>query len=242
MVSPDPPHRRELADDVTPYYDDGGITIFHGDCREILPAFYLTGTADAVVTDPPYGIGFEYATHDDNREAWFDLMDEVVPLMRQCAPFVAMPSCGIDRLGWWYEHHPPTWIVAWYKGSPGHLSKIGFNDWESHLVWGRPWKQMHDYFMAKSGFEDDLHPCPKPIQWAQWWVSRAAPRGGLIVDPFAGSGTTLVAAKMLGRRAIGIEIEESYCAMAVERLRQDVLPLDVVPLDSDEQLEWADSG
>lgn len=217
-----------------PYYKDDSVTLYHGDARELLPLL----RADAVVTDPPYGIDFEYASHDDNREAWFALMDVVVPLMRASAPFVAMPSCGIDRLGWWFARHPPTWVVAWYKGSPGHLSKIGFNDWESHLVWGRPWKQMHDYVQTRGGFEDDRHPCPKPIEWATWWVARAAPRGGCVLDPFAGSGTTLVAAKMLGRKSIGIEIDGGYCDLIAERCAQDVLDVIVDPHDLDEQLAW----
>jgi DNA modification methylase len=174
-------------------------------------------TADAVVTDPPYGIGFSYDTHDDDRDAWFQLMNKVVPMLRSMARFVVMPSCGIDRIGWWYKHHEPDWMMCWYKGSPGHLSKVGFNDWESHLVWGRPPKQMHDYWQTKCGFHVDGHPCPKPVEYSAWLVERAVERDGLIYEPFCGSGTTLIAAEQLGRKCHGMEISPAYCDVIVKR-------------------------
>lgn len=202
-----------------PYYQDDWVTIYHGDCRDLLPHL----RADAVVTDPPYGIGFEYDSHDDAEAQWYELMDEAVPLMRAAAPFVVLPSCAIKRMAWWYGNHPPDWIIAWHKGSPGHQSAIGFNDWEPHVVYGRPHKPMHDHFQTKCGFDDNGHPCPKPIEWANWLVSRSCPDGGTIIDPFAGSGTTLVAAKYHGRKAIGIESSRSYCDIIVRRCSQDVL-------------------
>ena len=202
-----------------PYYEHAGITIYHGDCREVMVGM----TADAVVSDPPYGIGFVYASHDDSTDLWFPLMDVVVPLARSAAPIVAMPSCAIKRLGWWYANHAPDWVIAWYKGSPGHAAAIGFNDWEPILVWGRPFHPMHDYFQSPCGFTVGGHPCPKPVQWASWLVARMCPDGGTVLDPFMGSGTTLVAAKNLGRKAIGIEIEERYCEIAAKRLAQEIL-------------------
>jgi DNA modification methylase len=97
----------------------GPHTLYLGDCREILPTL---GKVDAVVTDPPYGIGFKYESHDDGLEKWFALLDEVVPLLRAKARFVVMPSCAVKRLGWWYANHAPDWVIAWHKGSPGHQS------------------------------------------------------------------------------------------------------------------------
>lgn len=206
------------------YYEDDQITIYHGDCRDILP--HLRG--DCVITDPPYGIGFDYDQWEDAEPAWYELMDEAVPLMKAAAPFVVLPSCSMRRIGWWYANHHPDWLIAWYKGSPGHRSDIGFNDWEAHLAFGKPHEQMHDYFQTKCGFDSNGHPCPKPIEWANWLVSRACPPGGTVIDPFAGSGTTLVAAKSHGRKAIGIEMSEAYCEIAARRSSQEVLDLGMV--------------
>ena len=194
----------------------GDATLYLGDCLEILPTL---GKVDAVITDPPYGIGFKYESHDDDPQKWFALMDAVVPLCKQIARFVIMPSCAVKRLPWWYENHNPEWIVAWHKGSPGHQASIGFNDWEPHVCWGRPKKPMHDHFSTHCGFDDNGHPCPKPVAYANWLVSRGAGRDETILDPFMGSGTTGVACMNLGRKFIGIEIEEKYFNIACERIR-----------------------
>ncbi len=205
---------------MTPYYADDWVTIYHGDSREILPG--LRG--DAVVTDPPYGVGFPYDEYDDTPAAWFDLIDEIVPVCREVAPFVVMPSCRRLLLKWWYDHHPPDWMICWYKGSTGHAAQIGFADWEAILTWGKPPRPLHDFFQTRSGYDDGFsHTCPKPMEWARWLVGRAVLPGGVVVDPFAGSGTVLRAAKDLGRRAIGIEISERYCDVISARCAQETL-------------------
>ena len=174
--------------------------------------------AGAVVTDPPYGIGYEYNEYNDDREKWFELMNIVIPILKNLAPFVIIPCCGIDRLGWWYLNHNPDWLMCWYKGSPGHHSHVGFNDWEAHLVWGKPPKQIHDYWQTICGFDIDGHPCPKPVAYASWLVERAAEIDAIIYEPFSGSGTTLVACQNLGRRCRAIEISPTYCAVTLERM------------------------
>ncbi|MCH8853252.1 MAG: site-specific DNA-methyltransferase [Planctomycetes bacterium] len=184
----------------------------------ILPTL-KAGSVDAVVTDPPYGIGFAYASYDDSEANWLQLMNAAVPEMRRVARFVVFPVCKQIRLGWWFANHSPTWIICWYKGSPGHRSRIGFNDWEAHLTWGRPQRAMHDFFQTRCGFSDNGHPCPKPIEWATWLCERAAPNSGRILDPFMGSGTTGVACVKTGRRFIGIEIERQYFEIAKERIK-----------------------
>lgn len=193
----------------------GRATLYLGDCREVIPT--LTGI-DAVVTDHPYGIGFDYATHDDNIDGWFALMNDVVPLLRTCAPFVVMPSCAVQRLPWWYENHQPDWVIAWHKGSPGHASKVGFNDWEPHVSWGRPKRPMHDHFSTRCGFDPNGHPCPKPIEWAKWLVARAVEPGATVLDAFMGSGTTGHAAVTMDRRFVGIELDPAYFDIACRRI------------------------
>lgn len=198
-----------------PYYERDGIAIYHGDCREILLAL---PKADLILTDPPYGIDLEYESYNDSPEAWIDLMKTSMPIILQRSQIVIMPSCRIKMLKWWYDNFEPDWIIAWYKGSPGHCSNIGFNDWEPHLVWGKPHKVMHDHFQTKCGFAYKDHPCPKPLDWALWLIEKSTKEGQNVIDPFMGSGTTLIAAKQLKRKAIGIEIEEKYCEMAANRV------------------------
>jgi site-specific DNA-methyltransferase (adenine-specific) len=115
--------------------------------------------------------------------------------------------------------------MCWYKGSVGAAAYVGFNDWEPHLVYGKNNTTMHDYFRSTPEPQTNGHPCQKPLSWATWLIARACDPGNTVLDPFMGSGTTLVAAKQLGRRAIGIEIEQKYCDIAIERLRQGVLKL-----------------
>ena len=196
----------------------GQATLYHGDCREVLPTLERV---DAVVTDPPYGIGLTYASYDDNESQWFDLINSVVPELRRLARFVVMPICKISRMGWWYTNHQPDWLIAWNKGSPGHRSAIGFNSWEPHVCWGKPDRPMHDIFHAggMSLATGNGHPCPKPISWANWLVSRAALEGQSVLDPFMGSGTTGVACMNLGRQFIGIEMDRQYFDIACERIQ-----------------------
>lgn len=204
-----------------PYYDCDGITIYHGDCRDIMPHL---PKVDLVLTDPPYGVGFEYASYIDSTVAWHDLMGDFLPLARGIAQMVVMPCCQIKELPWIYSHHAPDWLICWYKGSPGTVSWTGFNDWEPLLVYGKvKGCHMHDYFYCQPAPPDNGHPCPKPIKWGTHLISKT--KADTILDPFMGSGTTLVAAKQLGRKAIGIEIELKYVEIAIKRLARGVLPL-----------------
>lgn len=193
----------------------GNAELWHGDCREVLP---LLPDVDAVITDPPYGIDFKYEGHQDDFDGWIGLINDVLPQLQKKARFVVMPSCQIKRLKWWYENYAPDWVICWHKGSPGHVSTIGFNDWEPHLCWGKPKKPMHDYFSTNCGFDDNGHPCPKPVRYAMWLVDRGAGKGETVLDPFMGSGTTGVACMDLGRRFIGIEKTRKYFDIACERI------------------------
>jgi site-specific DNA-methyltransferase (adenine-specific) len=195
------------------------IELHLGDCLEVMRGM-PDKSVDAVITDPPYGINFKYASYEDTEDAWYELMNKALPEMRRIAKMVVLPSCAIKRLPWWYANHKPDWLIAWYKGSPGHLSAIGFNDWEPLIVYGKPFKQMHDYFQTRCGFDNNGHPCPKPVEWAKWLCTRVADENMTILDPFMGSGTTGVACVQTGRNFIGIEIDPTYFAIAERRIAE----------------------
>ena len=200
--------------------------VIQGDCLEVMKQI-PDKSIDLVVTDPPYGVDLQYETYQDTEENWFKLMDKFIPEARRIANMVIFPSCQIKRLDWYYKNHKPDWLIAWYKGSPGHVSYVGFNSWEPHLVYGKnKGIMMHDYFQATNNEKMNgrwQHPCPKPIKWANWLIGKSTKEDMIILDPFAGSGTTLVVAKQLKRRYIGIEIEPKYVEIAKQRLKQDIL-------------------
>uniref|UniRef100_A0A6M3IH58 Putative methyltransferase n=1 Tax=viral metagenome TaxID=1070528 RepID=A0A6M3IH58_9ZZZZ len=208
---------------IEPYYDHKGITIFHGDCREILPTLEAD-SVDLVLTDPPYNVGVEYGKETDDQRndyrlwcaSWFFYC-------RRLASTIALTP-GIVNLVHWYLLDPPNWLLCWHKPAAMGRSPVGFCNWEPVCLWGSGHNSGVDVFTAPIVVRRDTgnHPCPKPISWAKNLIQLLS-EDGCILDPFVGSGTTLRAAKDLGRRAIGIEIEERYCEIAAERLRQEVL-------------------
>lgn len=199
---------------VKPYYEHAGITIYHGDCREILPSI----KADVVVTDPPYGLGdrwtggswFTRGVYAQDKCEW----DAEAPH----ATVEALIMRGVPTVLWGgnYFAVPPSrcWL-AWLKtNAPETMA-----DFE--LAWTNLDRPSASY-SAACGVRVRQHPTEKPLDVMRWCLGFVA--DGLILDPFMGSGTTLRAAKDLGRRAIGIEIDERYCEIAARRLAQEVLP------------------
>lgn len=210
-----------------PYYDRDGITIYHADCREILPLLE-PGSIDLVLTDPPYNVGIKYTT-DDRRKDYEEWCREWFGMLPR--PLVFTP--GTVNLAMWHAIEKPTWVGVWFKPWQNSPSGIGgFNAWEPVLIYGKPRKRVgHDAWQghnSNTGGTVPGHPVPKHIGFMRSLVtSFSAKESDTILDPFMGSGTTLRAAKDLGRKAIGIEIEERYCEIAVRRLAQEVLPLEV---------------
>ena len=208
-----------------PYYDEDGITIYCADCRDILPHL---PKVDLVLTDPPYGIDFKYIGYDDTRENLKKLVEIIFPVMKSKASLIAI-FCGITQTHLYPE---PDWIAATFWNTTGSFGKFGFTQWMPILLYGQDVKGFGNvngvtksdiYLKSGLGVVGETgkiqHPCPKPLNTIKHWVNRLS-SGGLVLDPFMGSGTTLVAAKNLGKKAIGIEISEEYCRIAVERLAQ----------------------
>lgn len=193
-----------------PYYESMGITIYHGDCREVIPA--INPAVDLILTDPPYGLGNKL-----NGGTWGggQVWDRSAPDLSRILPVAR----GAIVWGGNYFRLPPSrcWLV-WRK--PDAVRTMADVD----LAWtsfDKP-SRFFSYSIAATNKERGSHPTPKPLALMTWCISQVE-GAQTILDPFMGSGTTLRAAKDLGRKAIGIEIEERYCEVAVKRLAQEVL-------------------
>lgn len=224
-----------------PYYKSGGIQIFHGDCRDVLPTLE---PADMILADPPYGTndgkakvsgrpgedfpewGFEW-----DRELIVDWIAPAAGVLKDGGAFVAWSdtkrletiwkTCEANGLRplrclFWHKTNPPTnprknfcsaVEGAVFARKPGKI--IAWNaGGASHNLWRGP--------TVYHGIRQ--HPTQKPQELMAWCIKALSDSDSLILDPFMGVGTTLRAAKDLGRKAIGIEIEERYCEIAAKRL------------------------
>ena len=206
-----------------PYYEHNGITIFHGDCREVLPKL---DKVDLVLTDPPYGINYDTSHSKYKNGIARDVVaNDAIPFDASHLP--PLGKCILWGGNCFFSSLPPsnTWCV-WVKIARNNAN-IRQSDcelaWTNCLGRSRVFKHLWigAYKESESGSRAQ-HPTQKPEDLMQWCIE-IVPGSNLILDPYMGSGTTLIAAKNLSRRAIGIEIEEKYCEIAVKRLRQEVL-------------------
>jgi DNA modification methylase len=204
-----------------PYYEEAGITIYHGDCREILPQL---GQFDLLLTDPPYGIGAD--THAGPASSgWTQFAStgwDKEPVTKET---IELCISAADKAVIWggnYFHLPPSmgWLV-WNKGQRAFSLADGELAWTSE----RQALRIFDYSRGEALQDGKQHPTQKPLALMKWCIGRMGAVCSL-VDAFMGSGTSLVAAKDLGLIATGIELEERYCEIAANRLRQSVLNFD----------------
>lgn len=209
-----------------PYYDDGnGIVIYHGDCREILPHL---PKVDLVLTDPPYGMSFvsNYRRIKHDAIANDDALPlDLIWLSMSKAEKAAYFFCRWDNL---QQMPKPKSVLAWVKNnwSMGDLEHEHGRQWEACCFYPKDKhafiKRIPDVIHAdRTG--NGMHPTEKPQELLETII--LANECITILDPFMGSGTTLRAAKDLGRKCIGIELEEKYCEIAAKRLAQEVLSL-----------------
>jgi len=209
-----------------PYYEHSGITIYHGDCREILPS--LAGF-DLLLTDPPYGIG---VNTDNSRFSGGNnpeirggaVRDSVIGDDEQFDPTFLI-EYGEEQVIWGWNNFPDklprgaclVWLKRYDDAFQSFLS-------DAELAW---MSKGHGVYCRRDLSNNAItgertHPTQKPLTLMRWCLS-FFPKVESVLDPFMGSGTTLRAAKDLGRRAIGIEIEEKYCEIAAKRLSQEVM-------------------
>lgn len=212
-----------------PYFERDGITIYHGDCREILPQL---ARCETLITDPTWPNAKVPLFGSDNPLRMFQQMwDALWPNL----PARAAVHLGCDSDPRFLTAvHPelPFFRVAWlelvrmgYKGRLGMTGDVGYLFGEpppsrpgQHIIPGR----MTD---ADSKGKQSAHPCPRKLGHVTWLVKWWSAPDDTILEPFMGSGTTLRAAKNLNRKAIGIEVEEKFCEMAAARMSQEVFAL-----------------
>jgi site-specific DNA-methyltransferase (adenine-specific) len=219
-----------------PYYSDDLVTIYHGDARA------WSGEADAMVTDPPYGVGLGIAkdmrggrtglakkAYANYADTYDEFVEGIVPAFRHALGRVKRAATFIGPHIW--EMPKADAIGGVYCPAGAGRHPWGFKTFLPVLFYGvSPTLQAGNGARPNTIQSSDVaevngHPCPKPESWMRWLVSITSLEGESVLDPFMGSGTTLVAAKSLGRKAIGIEIEERYCEIAATRCSQEVLGL-----------------
>lgn len=195
----------------------GDATLYHGDCLEILPTL---PKVDAVVTDPPYGVGFQYESYVDTEENW---TESILPRLNLALSFVGSAAVCMSMRHFW-RMPPPLWVVCWLKrGSVRHMAGGNFSEWEPVFLYGAanfP-SDVIDLPDCVNHTTDKVvgHPCPKPLRLMERLITGlGAKRTKTVLDPFMGSGTTGVACANLGRKFIGIEIEKKYFDIACERI------------------------
>ena len=243
---------------VTPYFTGGAVTLYHGDCREVLPG--LAVEADLCLTDPPYG---ETSLEWDR---WPDGWPSLVRAPQLwCFGSMRMFLARVADFAGWKLAQDLVWekqqgillrpdrfvrvheaLTHWYRGEWGDLhhdppraaggTRKRFNraagdrhvygERGSSAVDDGGWRYARSVIYANTPHRGTgLHPTQKPTTVLAPLITYSTPPGGLVLDPFAGSGSTLVAAQHEGRRAVGIEAREDYCDIAARRLAQGVLAL-----------------
>ena len=229
---------------IQPYYQDdkAGITIYHGDCRDILPQLQ---PVDLVLTDPPYGIGIASKHLGEGRSTGIASTRMIYggwDAARSETTTIGMIRKGSTAQIIWGGNYyadilPPSqcWLI-WDKrdGLPIRSYADAELAWTSFDKATRLFANRWDGFIREGGEGRNGHPTQKPLELIKWCIELSE-EPQTILDPFMGSGTTLRAAKDLGRKCIGIEIELKYCDIAISRLQQEVLPLELKPIEKRER-------
>ena len=202
-----------------PVYDRDGITLYNADCLDVLPQI----EADVVITDPPYNAGKNYGKMTNDKMpwpewcAWWDGVLDLIPAPDVFAFMSQTAYRQYVRLG----KREMDWSLVWNKPLALAATAMPFMPhWEPIAYWGPTRKRdgafwggdVLSYNVTKNVYG---HPTEKPLNLMRDLVGRFE---GVILDPFAGSGTTLHAARDLGKQAIGIEISEQYCEIIIKRL------------------------
>ncbi len=220
---------------MTPYYQDDMCTVYCGDCREILPS--IQG-AQIVLTDPPF---FMPAVHYQSRVHFQRAWSDTTILATFWSVIVDLCVKALNETGHLFTFCNGDSYAVFYPEMYGRFDRLVAIVWDKgHVGLGRIWRHQHEFILAArwkgSAFYDDHklrsdilhakavrtakreHPIEKPPALFTDLIIPTTKEGDVILDPFMGSGTTLQAARALGRKGVGIEKEERYCEVAVKRL------------------------
>ena len=223
-----------------PFYEHAGVTIYHGSCYEILPTL---ARCDLVLTDPPYGVDYDGGTTKRDRlkgDSSSDCYRRVMRVLRnRCKPwtatyvfysdsnarsvYAAVEDAGFvvrSTLIWNKQMAQNGALSANYK--PKHEPFLYCHLRDQSPRWYGPTNEVTVWDCDREQ-ANLYHPTQKPVDLMMRVIRNSSAPGHLVLDPFMGSGSVLVAAKALGRRAIGIELEERYCEVAAMRLAQEVM-------------------
>lgn len=238
---------------VKPYYKDDWVTLYHGDCLELM-AEMPEAVVDTVLTDPPYSSGGRRENARSIRKSMTRRVedDDWIRGDAMSTPgFVyLLRQCGVE---WRRILRPGGHVLSFidWRMSPNLGAALETADLRQHptLVWdkckigmGAIFRNQHEFIVHMTAgtpmppqrrdmpnvlrypaIRNGDHPTEKPTALLQDLLSVVTPPEGLVLDPFAGSGSTLTAAKVTGRYALGIEADERYCEIAAKRLGQDTL-------------------
>lgn len=214
-----------------PYYEQDGITIYNGNAEHILDSF-SSKQFDLCLTDPPYGIDYKYDGYEDTEDNLLKLINNTFGKILSSSKRVAVFS-GVNNI---WKYPKADWTVSYSWDTTATYGALGYNQWQPILFYGKDIKGFgsvngiikSDSIKLSGGAEIGFlrtdknleHPCPKPLNIMKILIARFTNEGDLVIDPFAGAGTTLLAAKRLGRKAVGIEQSRAYCDIAIKRLSQ----------------------
>lgn len=227
----------------SPYYEDEDVVLYHGDCRVILPCL---GIADLLLTDPPYGVAYKSnrGQHDEmaGDDGSLTLADWLPLALKQLRPWrhayifgttqadvsPELPLGGMTDLVWdkeilgmgdlsspWGPAHEALLFGVYVPSKAGRTRGDGVG--AARLRKGSILRCQR----SNSG-QNKRHPTEKPVDILRVLIESSSTFGDTVLDCFAGSGSTLVAAVLEGRKAIGIELDEQYCEVIADRLGADI--------------------
>ena len=214
------------SDLLYPYYQDSHILLFNADSIEIMNNFQ---GISHVITDPPFNAGKDFANDTMTETDWILFCDKLSSALKLLSPENILLEVGKNDVHMRHAFDKQfnyKWAIALNYTNAMRNGAIGFANY-GLVYWygGKCYKRYMDRIDCPltNTISEFRHPSPKEIRHYERLVEMFSAEGDIILDPFAGSGTTLIAAKNLNRKAIGIEINKEYCDIIINRLRQEVL-------------------